>query len=77
MTDTNSWIGRLFNQHKLVRRLLVLWAICLITTVTFKVFNNISEITPAVSAALGTITALLTVVVGLYQWSRTREDKDV
>jgi predicted metal-binding membrane protein len=75
MSKIGKWIDRLFNQHKFVRRGLVLWAIFLITLVTLAVFEDVTKITPAVVSALGAITALLTVVLGLYQWSRNKEDK--
>lgn len=64
---------RLFNEQKLVRRLLVLWAVCLITWVTLQVFADLKLVTAPVASALATVTALLTVVVGFYQWSRGRE----
>lgn len=64
---------RLFNEQKLVRRLLVLWAVCLITWVTLRVFADVTLITAAAATALATITALLTVVIGFYQWSRGQD----
>ena len=70
-----NWVDRLFNEHKLVRRGLVVWAIWLITVITLLVFADMDKITAPVAAALASITALLTVVVGLYQWSRDKEDK--
>jgi len=75
MSAVGDWIDRLFNKHKFVRRGLVLWAVCLITFVTITIFLQLDKITAPVASALGTITALLTVVLGLYQWSRDREDK--
>ena len=76
MSGFLNWIDDLFNKHKFVRRALVLWAIYLITMVTFIVFEDVTKITPAVVTALGTITALLTAVLGLYQWSRNKEDEN-
>ena len=67
-------MDRLFNKHKLVRRLLVVWAICLITWVTVRVFSDLTLITSAVNAALGMITAILTTVIAHYQWSRGRDN---
>lgn len=70
-----GWIDRLFNQHKLIRRLTVLWAIGLITWVTVQVFSELASMTSAVVSALGLIIGLLATAIGLYQWSRNREDK--
>lgn len=68
-------IERLFEKHKLVRRLLVFWAVGLITWVVLKTFSDLTLLTAAVATALATITALLTAVLGFYQWSRQNEDK--
>lgn len=82
-----AWGDRLYNEHKLMRRMLVLWAMAIITWamallswVAHKVFADLSLITPAVADAMGviatalaTVAALLTVVVGLYQWDRARD----
>ncbi len=65
----------LFEKHKLVRRMLVFWAVGLITWVVLKTFSDLTLLTAAVATALATITALLTAVLGFYQWSRTHEDK--
>jgi hypothetical protein len=69
-----KWLSRLFNEHKFVRRFGVVWAWVIITWVAYQVFADVSKINSAVNAALGIITALLTTVLGHYQWSRTRED---
>ncbi len=75
MSKFGEWIDCLFNQHKAVRRGLVLWAVCLITFVTIIVFWEFDKITAPVASAYATVTALLTVVLGLYQWSRDKEKK--
>lgn len=68
-------IDTLVNRHKLVRRLLVAWAIGLITWVTVQVFGGpLSEITGNVVAAYTVTTGLLTVVLSLYQTHRGKED---
>ena len=72
----NNWCDRLFNQHHFVRRLLVVWAVCVLTWVIFQVFTDISRITNAVSTALGLIAGILTTVITFYQWSRNREDRN-
>jgi len=72
-----EWFDHLFNQHKLVRRLLVIWAVLLITWVVVQVFSDLTLITAAVATALGMITAILSVVIGHYQWSRGQDDANV
>lgn len=73
VSSLGDWIDRLFNKHKAVRRGLVVWAVWLITVVTLLVFSDLDKLTAPVATALATITALLTVVVGLYQWSRNKD----
>jgi len=77
MSTVGNWIDRMFNQHKLVRRVLVLWAPSLITVVTLVlfVFGDWTKITGPVAIAYGSVTALLATVIGLYMWSRNKEDK--
>jgi uncharacterized membrane protein len=70
-------LDHLIEERKLVRRLLVVWAACLITFVTLEiiaVLSKMSEITgPVTSFYLG-VTALLTAVIAFYQWSREKDD---
>ena len=63
----------LLENHKLVRRLLVLWACVLISIVTWWVFRDLTQVTPAVAAIYGTAAGLLSVVLGLYQVTRSRD----
>lgn len=65
----------LFERHKAVRRLTVFWACALITWVTLRIFADPAVITAAVATAYATVTGLLTVAIGLYQWSRQQEDR--
>lgn len=69
------WIECLFEAHKLVRRLLVAWAMVLITWVVTRVFGDLAQITAPVATALATVTAILTAVLGFYQWARQNEDR--
>lgn len=66
-----SWLDR----YKVFRRLALIWALWLITHATLKCFDNIEHITTPVAACLATVVGILTVVVGLYQGSRHKEDK--
>lgn len=64
----------LFEKHKIVRRLALLWAVVLITWVVVKVFSDISQINSAVASSLAVVIGLLGSVVGLYQHGRNKED---
>lgn len=64
----------LFEKHKFVRRSLVYWAATIITLATYAVFKAPNEITAAAATALATVTGILTVVIGFYQWDR-KQDK--
>ena len=75
MEKLGRFFERLFEKHKLVRRLLVLWSVSLLTWGILKVFSDLTLVTAAVTTALATVTALLTAVLGFYQWSREHEDK--
>ncbi|WP_020675559.1 hypothetical protein [Geopsychrobacter electrodiphilus] len=69
-------ISDLFEKHKLVRRLSLLWAVLLISWVVIQVFTHINLINSAVATALGIVVGLLTTVLGLYQHHRHKEDKN-
>lgn len=68
-----GFINDLFIKHKFVRRTLVVWSVLLITWVVSVAFTNLDKLTAPVAAALGSVTAMLTVVIGFYQWSRGRD----
>ena len=78
----NSWreamrlAGVLADQHKLFRRLALVWACWLITWTVLRVFTDAPVIEGGTAAALATVCGLLTVVIGFYQWSRDREGVD-
>lgn len=65
----------LFEDHKLVRRLLIVWAAVLITWVTVRVFTDLSAITTAAVSAFGLVVGILATVIGHYQWARQRDDQ--
>ena len=69
-----GWINDLFEKHKLVRRLLVLWAIVLITWVVVVTFSDISLISAPGATALSVVVGILGTAVAFYQWSRSRDD---
>jgi len=68
-----SFFERLFNQYKLVRRLLMLWAVLLITYVVVRVFDDVILISAATASALGIVVGLLASVISFYMWSRNEE----
>lgn len=66
--------GTAIREHKAIRRLIVVWAMTLVTWVTIRVFTDLSLITTAVVSAMTLITGLLTVPIGFYFRDRTKED---
>lgn len=64
---------KLFEEYKLVRRLIVFWAMGLITWTTIVLFTDISLITTAAVSAFGLVIGLLATVIAFYQWSRERD----
>lgn len=71
----NAWLDRLCNRHKLFRRASLVWACWLITWAVMRAFGDAPpDITGGTAAALASVCGLLTVVVGLYQASRSRDD---
>lgn len=71
-----SWIERLIEQHKLVRRLTLAWACVLITLVVLRVTTPeaLPHVTAAVASVVVAVIGILTTVIGLYQWHRHRDD---
>jgi len=63
-------IDRLFNQHKLVRRVVVAWALWLITLVVLRFVSLMSTIDTATVSGVGTIVGILTTVLAFYIKSR-------
>jgi len=71
-----SWCDRQFNQNKLVRRLIVVWAGWLITTVTLKVFSDLTLINSAVVSGFGLVVGILATVLAFYINARIKEDSE-
>lgn len=67
-----DWIDK----YKVVRRLILIWAVWLITWVTFAVFDDPPDIAGSTAAALGTIVGILATVIAFYQSSRFKEDEE-
>jgi hypothetical protein len=60
--------------HKLVRRVLVIWAIWLITTVVLTVTDKITTIDTPTAAMVSTIVGILATVTAFYIKSRELDD---
>ena len=65
-----GWLDRLFNQHKLVRRIGVIGVFALIAFATIVIFSSLGDISMPVASAYGTLCALLAVVFKFYADSR-------
>lgn len=77
--STIAWIGRAteaaFEDHKLVRRVLVIWAVWLITVVVLKATEYITTIDAATAGMVSTIVGILATVTAFYIKSRELDDK--
>lgn len=73
MARLGKLIECLFEKHKFVRRSLVYWAATIITLATYAIFKAPETITAASASALATVTGILAVVIGFYQWDRTKD----
>jgi len=58
-----AWLERLFNQHKLVRRSCLLWAMSLTTWATFHADT-------LETGEFVAVVGLVSTAIGLYQWDR-------
>lgn len=70
-------VDRLVNEHKLIRRLSLVWACWLISVVVLRVTRpeSLEHVTDAVAAVVIAVIGILATIVGFYQWSRQRDDK--
>ena len=66
-------LHRLFEEYKVVRRVIIIWIVYLITRITYIVFSDMEAVTGAVASAYASLVGLLAVVIGFYQWSRERD----
>ena len=80
MERSGFWIvvKKLFEEHKLARRSLLIWAMWLISVVVLRVtdFEALPHVTGAVVTVVTAVIGLLTTVIAFYQWSRHQEKKD-
>jgi len=64
-----------FPNNKFFRRMILIWAMVLITTVVVWTWRSTPEISAGTAAALGSVVGILATVIGFYQWSRKRDDE--
>jgi len=68
-------LGKAINEHKLIRRLALVWACWLITVVVLRVTTP--EVMAQVNSSMATIVVavigILATVIAFYQWSRHKE----
>ena len=76
MPDHHNVVAELVEQHKLIRRLALGWAITLITFVVIRVTEPsvIVQIGVGGATIVTAVIGLLATVVGLYQVHRNQED---
>lgn len=66
----------LANRHKAFRRLVLVWALALITWTVHEAFTRAPAIGGGTATALGAVIGVLATVIGFYQWSRDRDDRE-
>ena len=64
-----TFIGRLFEEYKLARRALLIWALVMITISINRFWAQIASF-PDPGKVVIVIIGLLSIVIGFYQWSR-------
>jgi hypothetical protein len=60
--------------HKLVRRLLLIWAVGIITYATIRTYEQLEMITNQVVSLYGLTLGILSTVIGVYFHDRHKED---
>ena len=70
-----QWVECLFEDHKLVRRLLVIWAVWLITTVVLDAMNKVAVIDAPAATMITGIIGILATVTAFYIRSRELDGK--
>lgn len=76
MSSVGKWIERLFNKHMLVRRVMVFWAMSLITWVILTVFTDLDKISGNVVTAMSLVVGLLATVIGFYNYQRRLDQQE-
>lgn len=68
-----SFLDRLFNQYKFVRRFLIFWFIGMVSLIGINSILHPEGITEYSSSVQMSIVTLAAIVFGLYQWLRERD----
>lgn len=71
-----KWFEDLANRQRLFRRLVLIWAMTIITYVIYVVAdpNLLIQIGAAGATVVTGIIGILTTVIGFYQWHRQQDD---
>lgn len=71
-----KWFSELANRQMLFRRLVLIWAITIITYVVYVVTDHqlLIQIGAAGATIVTGIIGILTTVIGFYQWHRQQDD---
>lgn len=77
MKLTKEEIKNLAENHKLFRRLALLWAMSLVTAISLIVFIWTPDIPHGTSSAYNASLIILTAVIALYQFLRKKDDEIV
>ena len=69
------WTMKEFPNNKFFRRVVLLWAMVLITVIVVWTWYDTPDISAGTATALGAVVGILATVIGFYQWSRKRDDE--
>lgn len=71
-----KWFSELANRQMLFRRLVLIWAMTIITYVVYIVVEPtlLIQIGAAGATVITAIIGILTTVIGFYQWHRQQDD---
>lgn len=72
-----SFLSKVMNEQKFFRRVVLLWAMSLLTTWTFFLMNVplLTGIGAAGATVVTGVFGILATVVNFYQWHRNKEDE--
>jgi len=71
-----DWFDRFFNKNKGMRRIVVVWAMWLITVVILRVteMEALAKITAPVASVVASVIGILATAIAFYKWSRGKQD---